>query len=192
MKIKLPIKLKQVFYPLTMLVASKFILSASEKKEPQQSIYNIKVKTIDGQETNLSMYKGKKLLIVNVASECGYTPQYAQLQELHEKHQDKVVVLGFPANNFGEQEPGSNAEIKSFCSKNYNVTFPMFEKIDVIGENKHPLYQWLSEKQHNGWNTSEPKWNFSKYLVDENGKLLNYFSHKINPLDTSIVNKIIN
>ncbi len=154
------------------------------------SIYEIKIKTIDGKETTLADYKGKKMLIVNVASECGYTPQYADLQKLHEQYGDKVVVLGFPANDFGAQEPGNNEQIKTFCSKNYGVSFPMFSKITVKGKEMHPLYQWLTDPEKNGWNNQSPAWNFNKYLVDENGNLTDYFPSKVKPLDELIISKI--
>jgi glutathione peroxidase len=154
------------------------------------SIYEIKVKTITGEETTLASFKGKKMLIVNVASECGYTPQYAGLQKLHEMYGDKVAVLGFPSNDFGGQEPGSEEQIQSFCSKNYGVTFPMFSKIKVKGNDMHPLYQWLTNPEKNGWNSQAPVWNFNKYLIDENGNLTDYFPSKVNPLDDLIISKI--
>lgn len=155
-----------------------------------KSIYDIKVNTIEGRETTLAAYKGKKMLIVNVASKCGYTPQYADLEELYKKYSDKVVVLGFPANNFGSQEPGSNEEIKEFCTKNYGVTFPMFEKISVKGSNMHELYKWLTSKEQNGWNDKAPNWNFCKYLISEDGKLLKFYSSAVNPMDEEVVNEL--
>ncbi|WP_114751008.1 glutathione peroxidase [Pleomorphovibrio marinus] len=152
-----------------------------------ESIYEVKMNDIDGEEVDFSTFKGKKLLLVNVASKCGYTPQYEGLQELHEKHGDKLVVMGFPANNFGGQEPGSLEEIKSFCSSTYGVTFPMFEKISVKGVDKHPLYRWLSDKEMNGWNNTEPSWNFCKYLIDEEGKLVKFFPSSVKPMDQEIL-----
>jgi glutathione peroxidase len=149
-----------------------------------------KVKSIDGAEVDFAQFKGKKVLIVNVASECGYTPQYEGLQKLYETYKDKLVVLGFPANNFGGQEPGSNEEIKEFCTSNYNVTFPMFEKISVTGDDRHPLYKWLTDKELNGWNDQKPKWNFGKYLLDEEGNLTNYFSTPVKPMDEEIVKRL--
>ncbi len=154
------------------------------------SVYDITLKDIDGNKTSLAPFKGKKLLIVNVASECGYTHQYAQLQELYELHSDKMDVLGFPSNNFGAQEPENNNTIKQFCTENYNVSFPMFEKIDVAGKNTHPLYQWLSQKELNGWNDQPPKWNFCKYLINENGELINYFSETVSPFDEVILDNL--
>ena len=145
-----------------------------------------KVKSIDGKEFDYNSLKGKKVLIVNVASECGYTPQYEDLQKLYDTYGDKIVVLGFPANNFGGQEPGGNEEIHSFCKKNYGVTFPMFEKISVTGDDMHPIYKWLSSKDMNGWNDKQPKWNFCKYMLDENGELINYFSSAVKPMGSEI------
>lgn len=150
------------------------------------SIYAFKLKTLDGQELSLAKFKGKKLLLVNVASECGYTPQYKNLQALHEQYGNKVVVIGFPANNFGGQEPGSSAEIKTFCTKNYGVTFQMMEKISVKGSDMHPLYKWLSTKEENGSCSDAPGWNFCKYLIDENGKIIKFFNSKVDPLSKEI------
>jgi glutathione peroxidase len=155
-----------------------------------KNFHEFKLKNIDGQEVDFAQYKGKKVLLVNVASKCGYTPQYAELQELHEKHGDKITVLGFPANNFGGQEPGTEEEIKAFCSENFGVTFPMFEKVSVKGVDKHPLYRWLSDKDLNGWNDKEPAWNFSKYLVDEEGMLVDFYPSGVSPMDEKILNKI--
>lgn len=149
--------------------------------------YSFKMNSLDGKEVDLSQFKGKKVLVVNVASECGYTPQYAQLQQLHEEHGDKLVVLGFPANNFGGQEPGSSEDIATFCQKNFGVSFPMFEKISVAGEDQHPLYQWLSDKSQNGVTDEKPTWNFCKYLLDEQGQVLGFYPSKVSPLDESLV-----
>lgn len=161
-------------------------------QEKMRSIYDIPVVTIEGEDTKLDGYKGKKMLIVNVASECGFTPQYADLQELHKQYGDKVAILGFPANNFGGQEPGSNQEIQTFCQKNYGVSFQMFEKISVKGGNIHPLYSWLGSKEQNGWNDKLPNWNFCKYLIDENGQLLKFYSSRVNPMSDEIVEAILN
>ncbi|MCC7158045.1 MAG: glutathione peroxidase [Ignavibacteria bacterium] len=150
----------------------------------------IKLKTIDGADADLSQYKGKKVLIVNTASECGYTPQYEDLEKLYEQYKDKLVILGFPSDNFGGQEPGTNEEIKKFCTDNYKVTFPMFEKISVLGDDMHPIYKWLTSKDLNGWNDQQPKWNFNKYLIDENGILLKYYSSAVKPLSDEIVSMI--
>lgn len=150
------------------------------------TIYDFTLQTLDGQELSLSRFKGKKMLLVNVASECGYTPQYKNLQALHEQYGNKVVVIGFPANNFGGQEPGSSSEIKAFCTKNYGVTFQMMEKISVKGDDTHPLYKWLSSKEENGVCSDAPRWNFCKYLIDENGTVIKFFGSKVDPLDKEL------
>lgn len=149
------------------------------------SIYDFKMNSLEGDQIDFAKYKGKTLLIVNVASKCGYTPQYADLEKLHEMYGDRVVVLGFPANNFGGQEPGSNLEIAEFCQKNYGVKFQMFEKISVKGDDLHPLYKMLQEKTG-----SEPTWNFCKYLVKPDGTI-KFFSSKVKPLDSQIVDELI-
>ena len=154
------------------------------------SFYDFKMKTIDGTEFDFSTLKGKKVLLVNTASECGYTPQYAGLQELNEKYGDKVTIIGFPANNFGGQEPGSNSDIKGFCQKNYGVTFQMMEKISVKGADMAPLYKWLSSKDLNGWNNDAPNWNFCKYLIDTDGQLLKFYSSAVKPLSEEITSKL--
>ncbi|MEQ9102997.1 MAG: glutathione peroxidase [Imperialibacter sp.] len=147
----------------------------------QESFYDFKMVSIDGETIDFSKYKGQKILIVNTASECGYTPQYEDLQALHEQFGGKVTVLGFPANNFGGQEPGSNLQIAQFCKKNYGVSFQLFEKIDVVGRNTAPLYTWL-EKQTG----KVPTWNFCKYLIDENGKVVQFFPSAVNPMDEQV------
>jgi len=153
--------------------------------------YNFQVKAIDGSAYDLSKLKGKKVLIVNTASKCGLTPQYKELQELYKKYGgDKFVIVGFPANNFMEQEPGSNDSIKHFCTKNYGVTFPMMAKISVKGDDTHALYKWLTSKTENGVLESEVKWNFQKYMIDENGKLVDVVYPKESPLSEKITNWI--
>lgn len=149
--------------------------------------YGFRMTTLDGQDVDFAAYKGKKVLLVNTASECGYTYQYEDLQQLHEKHGQDVVVLGFPANNFGAQEPGSNEQIASFCEKNYGVSFPVFEKISVVGEDKHPLYVWLSQ---NAPNNEEPNWNFCKYLVNENGEVVAFYPSKVKPMGEELLTAI--
>jgi glutathione peroxidase len=158
--------------------------------KPSKSIYDYTVKSIEGEDVSLSKYKGKKILIVNVASECGYTPQYKELQALHEKHGDKLVILGFPANDFLGQEPGTNQEIQSFCTKNFGVTFPMFEKVTVKGDQIAPVYKWLTDKELNGWNTQAPRWNFCKYLIGENGELIAFFASSVTPLSEEITSRL--
>jgi len=146
-----------------------------------KTIYEFKVESLDGKTIDFSNYKGKKILIVNTASKCGYTPQYEGLEKLYEANKGKLVIVGFPANDFGEQEPGSNQEIAGFCQKNYGVTFPMASKITVVGKDKAPIYQWLTEKRHNGFSDSEVKWNFQKYLIDEQGHLVAVFPSAVKP-----------
>lgn len=150
------------------------------------SIHQFKVPSIDGKTIDFSKYKGKKILIVNTASECGYTPQYSDLERLHKTHGSKVVVIGFPANNFGGQEPGSNAEIKEFCKKNYGVSFVMAEKVSVKGSDIHPLFTWLTKKSANGIMDAEIKWNFTKFLLDEKGQLIKVFPSGVNPMSEEI------
>ncbi|MDF2158053.1 glutathione peroxidase [Algoriphagus sp. CAU 1675] len=156
----------------------------------ESSFYNFKMKDLDGNEIDFSQFKGKKVLLVNVASKCGFTPQYEDLQKLHQEYGDKIAVLGFPANNFGGQEPGSNDDIKEFCTANFGVTFPVFEKISVKGYDKHPLYRWLSDEKLNGWNNQEPTWNFCKYYVNEKGELMKFFPSTVSPMDDEIISLI--
>ncbi len=152
------------------------------------TIYNFTMKTIDGKEVKLSDYKGKKIMIVNVASECGLTPQYALLEELYKTYgPDKFVILGFPANNFGAQEPGTNEDIQNFCTKNYGVTFPMFAKISVKGDDIDPLYQFLTQIRQNGVVEAPVTWNFQKFLIDENGKVVDFLP----PTETPACDKVI-
>ncbi len=154
------------------------------------NFYDLKAVTIDGQEISFEKFKGKKVLIVNVASKCGYTYQYEGLQKLHELYGNKVAVLGFPANDFLFQERGSNEEIAEFCESNYGVTFQMFEKITTKGKKQSPVYHWLSNKELNGWNDQKPSWNFCKYIIDEDGKLVGFFDSKVKPLSEEIVSLI--
>nr|WP_295871830.1 glutathione peroxidase [uncultured Chitinophaga sp.] len=145
-------------------------------------IYEFKVDAVDGGKIDFSRFKGKKIMIVNTASLCGNTPQYAGLEKIYQKYQDKLVIVGFPANNFGSQEPGTNAEIKSFCTKEYAVTFPMAAKISVKGDDIHPLYKWLlEESKAKHLEPADVKWNFQKYLLDEKGNLIAVFSPKTQP-----------
>jgi len=157
----------------------------------QKSFYDFKVSDIDGGSFDLSKLKGKKVLVVNTASKCGLTPQYKQLQSLFETYGgDKFTIIGFPANNFMKQEPGTDSEIAEFCEKNYGVTFQMMSKISVKGDDIHPLYQWLTQKSQNGVLDSEVKWNFQKYLIDENGKLVDMVEPKVKPDDDKILSWI--
>jgi glutathione peroxidase len=157
------------------------ILSSNNSMILKGSFYDFTINDLSGKPVNLKEYKGKTVVLINVASKCGFTPQYADWQKFHEKFGDKIAVLGFPANNFMSQEPGSSEEIAEFCQKNYGVTFRMFEKIEVAGKDKAPLYNWLSNKDLNGWNNQEPSWNFCKYLINKDGKLTHFFESKITP-----------
>ena len=148
------------------------------------SIYDLKMMSLDGQQIDFSKYKGKTLLIVNTASKCGFTPQYEELEKLHEQYGDKVTILGFPANNFGSQEPGTNLEIAEFCQKNYGVKFQMFEKISVKGDDQHELYRILKEKTG-----QEPTWNFCKYLIKPDGTV-KFFGSKVKPLSDEIISQL--
>ncbi len=184
-------------YTLIMFFTSCFGKGDIQTKPPetiklttQGSIYDFKVKSIDGKEIDFSQYKGKKLLIVNTASECGFTPQYEDLQKLHVAHGDKVVVLGFPCNDFGGQEPKGESDIKSFCQKNYGVTFQLFEKVHVKGDNAAIIYQWLSDKTKNGWNDKAPGWNFGKYLINEKGELVKFYPSTVKPMGKEILDAI--
>lgn len=166
------------------------LVSLNLFSSPMKSFYDFKMKTLDGKEIDFSTFKNKKILIVNVASKCGYTPQYEGLETLYKTHKDELIILGFPANDFGKQEPGTNDEIMNFCQKNYGVTFLMFEKITVKGENQHPLYQWLTKKEQNGWNDESPKWNFYKFLINQKGELVKVFNSDVEPLSKELLTEI--
>ena len=155
-----------------------------------KSIHKFKVEALDGSKIDFSSFKGKKILVVNTASKCGYTPQYEGLQKLYEKYKDKLVIVGFPANNFGAQEPGTNVEIKEFCNKNYGVSFPMATKVSVKGDDIAPIYKWLCNKTENGIMDAEIKWNFGKFLLDEKGILITYFPSKVTPMSEEITGKL--
>jgi glutathione peroxidase len=149
------------------------------------NLYDLQMKDIEGNIVDFNIFKEKKLLIVNTASKCGYTPQYSELEKLHKEHGNRITVLGFPANNFLWQEPGSDQEIATFCQKNYGVTFKMFSKVSVKGKDQHPLYQWLQGKTG-----KTPSWNFCKYLVNEDGNEVKFYSSDTHPLDSKILNEI--
>lgn len=159
-------------------------------QKASKSIYDIKINSLQGKPIDLSEFKGKKILFVNVASKCGFTPQYRELQELHEKYKDQLVIIGLPCNQFGKQEPGKANEIQEFCEVNFGVTFLITEKIDVTGSMQHPLYEWLTKKAINGKQNSTVKWNFQKYLVDENGEFLDYFYSITKPLNSRITSHL--
>ena len=162
-------------------------LSKGKRSNVSGSIYDFKLKSLEGKEIDFSQFKGKNLLIVNTASNCGYTPQLKDLEKLHEQYGSKVAVLGFPANNFLWQEPGSNEEIATFCERNYGVKFQMFEKLSVKGNDKAPLYKWLEAKSG-----KSPSWNFCKYVIDKTGKVVGFYPSEVNPMDSQIIDKISN
>ena len=183
------------------IVAASFILlssfnesatiNTSNNKPPKkQSIHKFKVEALDGSTIDFSKFKGKKILVVNTASKCGNTPQYESLEKLYEKYSDKLMIVGFPANNFGGQEPGTNAEIKEFCAKNYGVTFPMASKISVKGDDVAPIYKWLTHKDENGVLDAEITWNFNKFLLDEDGVIIAKFDSKVLPMSDEILNHL--
>ena len=165
---------------------AKNIILNTKNIAPKKSFYELEAISIDGKKISFNQYKNKKILIVNVASKCGYTYQYEGLQKLQDIYQDKVIVLGFPANDFFNQESGSNEDIEEFCETNYGITFPMFEKTTTKGKKQSPIYQWLTNKDFNGWNAQRPTWNFCKYLVNEDGELVGFFDSKVKPLSEEI------
>ena len=180
--------MKKIFFGCLALALLSFIIPASTSSIMKpETIYQFKVTALDGGTIDFSQFKGKKILVVNTASKCGFTPQYAQLEDLYKKYNNKLVIVGFPANNFGGQEPGSNDEIKSFCTKNYGVTFPMAAKVSVKGDDIAPIYKWLTEKSENGVMDADIKWNFTKFLLDENGVLITKFDSKVTPLSDDIL-----
>jgi len=169
---------------------SVLLISPSVSAGPP-NIYNFKVRDIDGKDVRLKSYKGKVVMVVNTASKCGYTPQYEGLQALYDKYKDKgLVILGFPANNFGGQEPGTEAEIKEFCTSKYKVTFPMFAKISVKGEDQHPLYAYLTSKETNPNFGGDVSWNFNKFLIDRSGKIVGRFTSKDKPMADSLIAEV--
>ncbi len=163
--------MSQILFNITMILHT--ILPFFFKGQPTSSIHQFTAKSIEGKEINFATFKGKKILLVNTASECGLTPQFKQLQALFDKYKDRnFIIVGFPSNDFAQQDPGSNSEIKSFCERNYGVTFLMMEKIHVKGNDIHPIYRWLTHKKENGVMNSQVKWNFQKYMIDEDGHLV--------------------
>lgn len=189
-------KLLKKLYPVIMRVSKSTdgkgsIINNEKGAKPKLPFHQLKVQKNDGKELDLSQYKGKKVLLVNTASNCGYTGQFEELQQLHEKLQDKIAIVGFPANDFKEQEKGSDSDISAFCKLNYGVTFPLSKKSSVVkGKKQNPIYKWLTDPNQNGWNRHQPDWNFSKYLIDEEGVLINYFGPAVSPMDPVVVKKL--
>jgi glutathione peroxidase len=181
----------KLVYPIFMLLQkksgkSKIQSNQAAMPESPVSFFSLSATTNGGKTLPFSDLKGRYVLVVNTASECGYTPQYTSLEALHQQYRDKIAVIGFPANNFGGQEPGSDDNIASFCQVNFGVTFPLMQKADVVGAQKQPVYQWLTSPEQNGWNSKKPEWNFSKYLISPDGQLLHYLAPGIDPLDEAI------
>jgi len=168
------------------MLKALFLSTAFLFLAPVKNIYEFKVHGLDGKTINFKKFKGKKIMIVNTASKCGNTPQYSDLEKLYEQYKDRLVIVGFPANNFGQQEPGSNDEIGEFCKKNYGVTFPMAEKISVKGDDIHPLYKYLTEEAAKMGIADPVKWNFTKFLLDEHGKLIAVIHNKVNPMSEEV------
>jgi len=184
-------KILKAIYPLWMWWGKLRGKNASEllnkDKEPPVSFYSLKGRLNDGRELNFESFRGKKLLLVNTASDCGYTNQYGDLQRLYEENKEKLTVIGFPANDFKEQEKGTDEEIAEFCRANYGISFPLMQKSSVVkSPDQNPIFQWLTDSAKNGWNNKAPSWNFTKYIVDELGRLTNYFGPTISPLSTDV------
>ena len=189
-------KLLKAVYPalmwFTKLTGKKSATASNEKAAPQVSFYTLKSQLNNGKEFDFSQLKGKKVLIVNTASDCGYTNQYDDLQHLHEQYNDKLIILGFPANDFKQQEKGSDEEIAEFCKLNFGVSFPLMKKSRVNkGAAQNEIFQWLTDKTRNGWNDRQPTWNFCKYIVDENGKLTHFFASSIHPMNKEVLKAIV-
>jgi len=175
--------MKYLLTALLVLIGFTTVIAKTKQREKPKpnNIYKFRVPSIEGSTIDFSKFKGKKILVVNTASKCGYTPQYAGLEKLYNDYKDKLVIVGFPANNFGQQEPGTNEEIQEFCKLRYGVTFPLASKVDVVGDNIHPLFKWLTSKDENGVLDATIKWNFTKFLLDEKGNLLASFPSKVTP-----------
>jgi glutathione peroxidase len=183
----------RTFYPVLMKAGKLFGIKGGIEKNihhvrPVTSIYTLAAIANDGTEISFSEFKGKSILLVNTASACGYTGQLNELERLHEQHKDKLVIIGFPSNDFKEQEKGSDEEIASFCKTNFGIRFMLVKKSQVVkGEKQHPVYKWLTDKDENGWNDKSPEWNFSKYLVNEQGELTHYFGPAVSPLSEDVI-----
>lgn len=189
-------QVSKLLYPLIMWLtglkpASAKIKRNTESKTPVESLYHTSTELINDGSFLMEQLKGKKILLVNTASDCGYTGQYEALEKLNQRYQGKLVILGFPANDFQQQEKGSNAEIAAFCQVNYGVTFPLMKKSQVVkGNGQNPVFNWLSDAGKNGWNNQAPLWNFTKYLVDEKGMLTHYFDSSVSPMSEEVLNAI--
>jgi len=185
-------KMKTIIITLSVLSIGAFVFYSFKNRKAVNSVkgksfYDLSIKSLDGKSTIVfSQFKGKKVLLVNVASKCGYTPQYEGLEKLYEANKNKLVIIGFPCNQFLSQESGSAEEIATFCKKNYGVTFPLTEKINVKGTEQHPVYQWLTNKENNGVKDVTVKWNFGKFLIDEKGQFIEYFPSGTEPLSDEI------
>lgn len=167
------------------------VLTNHQTAHPMQSFYDLTVELNNGQQFSMNAARGKKVLLVNTASDCGYTPQYDDLEQLHKQYKDKLVIIGFPANDFGEQEQGDDKEIAQFCRVNFGVTFPIAKKSTVKkGKDQNEVFKWLTDKSKNGWNTEPPTWNFSKYLVNEEGVLTDYFDAAVSPMSKHVIKAI--
>lgn len=184
----------KLVYPLIMKLQQKQVLKnmlTNDKHIPALvSFYDLQATAISGEPFSFSQLKGRKVLVVNVASNCGYTGQYAELEKLYRENKEKLVILGFPANDFKEQEPGNDESIASFCKLNYGVTFPLFQKHSVLKPQQNKIYQWLTDPALNGWNEQQPTWNFCKYLIDGQGTLLGFYAAPVSPLSSEIVSQL--
>ena len=172
--------------PVNIFIQTLATTNKPKSMSAPNNLYDIQIDSLQGKPVDLSEFKGKKVLFVNVASKCGFTPQYSDLQKLYDEYQDKLMIIGVPCNQFGRQEPGTSDEIQEFCQVNYGVSFLITEKVDVKGVNQHPLYTWLTNKTYNGKKNSSVKWNFQKYLVDEDGKLIDYYFSMTKPTSKKI------
>lgn len=172
--------------PIKIFLATLSTSTKNKTMSAKKSLYDISISSLQGKKISLSDFKGKYILIVNVASKCGFTPQYKDLQKLYDTYQNKLVIIGVPCNQFGKQEPGNSSEIEEFCEVNYGVTFLITEKVDVKGNNQHPLYSWLTKKSENGRKNSTVKWNFQKYLINPNGELVDYYYSITSPTSSKI------
>ena len=182
----------KIIYPVWMAFGrSKDVQKNKANMQPPVSFYSLHASDNKGNDVSFEEFRGKKILLVNTASDCGFTPQYEDLEKLYQQYKNKLVILAFPANDFGEQEKGSNEEIESFCKINYGVTFPLMKKSVVVkSSDQNEIFKWLSDKSKNGWNDQEPTWNFCKYLVDEKGVLTNYYNSSVSPLSNEVIEAI--